>query len=713
MKKTLLFAATAIALTLGAPLAASAHDADAQQLCLDAACDMRALYEAPASAGGSAAAAVIGATRFGTWGIDTDGMNRDVRPGEDFFSYVSGKWAADTEIPADKSMYGSFLGLRDLSEKRVHQLLESYPQADPTTAGDAAKLAALYQGYLDEKTVEALDAKPLQPYLDAIRAAKDKDAIARLMGQSSASLGRSFFGSYVSDDQRNPDVYTLYFSQSGLGLGDREMYLGEKFAPQRERYVAYIAQLLELGGWADPKANADAIMQMETQIAKAHWTRAESRDRDKTYNPVVLAKLDTVAPGFPWQTYLSAAGLDYATDGVIRQDTALPKIATIFADTDLGTLQSWQAFHTIDNAAPMLSSRFANAEFEFRSKFLSGQPEQAARWKRAVSYTSSAMGEAIGRDYVELYFPADAKAKMDALVGNVKAAMGARLDQLDWMSPATKAEAHAKLKGFGLKIGHPDTWRDYSDLKVANGDVLGNAVRAAQFEWDYRRVRIGKPVDKAEWGMTPQTVNAYYNSVKNEIVFPAAILQPPFFDPDADPAVNYGGIGGVIGHEIIHGFDDQGRKSDGNGLLRDWWTAEDAAKFEVQAAKLGAQYEAYEFPQLPGMHINSKVAMGENIGDLGGLTIALEAYRRSLGGSEAPVIGGFTGEQRFFMGWAQVWRTLWRDDALRQQLVNGTHSPGHIRAFAPLRNIDAWYDAFDVTKADALWVAPEDRVRIW
>ncbi len=713
MKKTLLFAATAIALTLGAPLAASANGSDADQHCLDAACDMRALYAAPASAGGSTDTAVIAANRFGTWGIDTAGMNRDVRPGEDFFSYVSGKWAADTDIPADKSMYGSFLGLRDLSEKRVHQLLESYPQADPATGGDAAKLAALYQGYLDEKTVEALDAKPLQPYLDAIRAAKNKDAIARLMGQSSASLGSSFFGAYVSDDQRNPDVNTLYFSQSGLGLGDREMYLGEKFAPQRERYVAYIAQLLQLGGWAKPKANADAIMKLETAIAKAHWTRAESRDRDKTYNPVVLAKLDTVAPGFPWQPYLSAAGLDYATDGVIRQNTALPKIAKIFATTDLGTLQAWQAFHTIDNAAPMLSSRFANAEFEFRSKFLSGQPEQAARWKRAVSYTSSAMGEAIGRDYVELYFPADAKAKMDALVVNVKAAMGARLDQLDWMSPATKAEAHAKLKGFGLKIGHPETWRDYTDLKVVKGDVLGNALRAAQFEWDYRRVRAGKPVDKAEWGMTPHTVNAYYSSVKNEIVFPAAILQPPFFDPDADPAVNYGGIGGVIGHEIIHGFDDQGRKSDGDGLLRDWWTAADAAKFEVQAAKLGAQYEAYEFPQLPGMHINSKVAMGENIGDLGGLTIALEAYRRSLGGKDAPVIDGFTGEQRFFMGWAQVWRTLWRDDALRQQLVNGTHSPGHIRAFAPLRNIDAWYDAFDVNKSDALWVAPEDRVRIW
>ena len=705
MKKTLLFAATAFALSLAAP-AAMAHDA-----CLDDACHTLSLFDSVDSTGGGTAP--IEAQRFGEWGIDTAGMDTSVRPGEDFFAYVSGTWAENTQIPSDKSMYGSFLVLRDLSEARVRQLLEGYELGDPAGTGNAAKLAALYQGFLDEAAVEALGAQPLQPHLEAIRAVADKDGMAALMGNRNASFGGSFFGHYVGDDQRNPDVYTLYLSQSGLGLGDRQMYLDDKFAPQRERYVEYIAQMLELAGWDDPQGNAQKIMAMETRIAEAHWTRAESRNRDKTYNPVTFAELDTVAPGFPWQTYLAAAGVDYADAGVMRQDTALPKIAQIFADTDLDTLKAWQAFHTTDNAASLLSSDFVDAEFEFRSKFLSGQPEQRERWKRAVSYASSAMGEAIGQDYVKLYFPADAKAKMDDLVANVKAAMGARLDTLEWMSPATKAEAHAKLKGFGLKIGHPDEWRDYSGLQLANGDVFGNAERAMAFEWDYRKGRIGQPVDKAEWGMTPQTVNAYYNSVKNEIVFPAAILQPPFFDPAADPAVNYGAIGGVIGHEIIHGFDDQGRKSDGAGLLRDWWTAEDAAKFEVQAAKLGAQYEAFEFPQLPGMHINGRVAMGENIGDLGGLTIALEAYRRSLDGQEAPVIDSFTGEQRLFMGWAQVWRTLWRDDALRQQLVNGTHSPGHIRAFAPLRNMDAWYEAFNVTEADPLYVAPEDRVRIW
>ena len=677
MKKTSLFAAMAVALTFSAQ--ASAHD---HSNCLDQACDTQALFHIERSeAGGSATAAESNiAKRYGTWGIDTDGMDRSVRPGQDFFRYVSGNWAEDTPIPADRSSYGNFAVLRDLSEARVRGLVEGYKPGNPATDGDQAKVAALYAGFMDEAAIQALGAKPLAPKLEAIRATRDKTAFATLMGAQQGDFGRSFFGLSVSDDQRDPDHYTLYLSQSGLGLGDREMYLRENFAPQRERYQAYIAQMLQLAGWPQAEASAKAILAMETRIAEAHWTRAESRDRDKTYNPLELAAFERTAPGFPWAAFFKSAGVDQATRAVIRQDTAIPKIAAIYADTDLATLQAWQAFSTIDAAAPLLSRDFADAQFEFRSKFLSGQPEQRERWKRGVALADATMGEAIGRDYVQLYFPADAKAK---------------------------------LQNFGLKIGHPETWRDYSGLQIANADVLGNAQRSRQFEWDYRRARIGKPVDKAEWGMTPQTVNAYYSPVKNEIVFPAGILQPPFFDPAADPAVNYGAIGGVIGHEIIHGFDDQGRKSDGKGELRDWWTAEDARKFEAQAAKLGAQYEAYEFPQLPGMRINGKVAMGENIGDLGGITIALEAYRRSLQGKPAPVIDGFTGEQRLFMGWGQVWRTLWRDDALRQQLVNGTHSPGHIRAFAPLRNVDAWYEAFDIQPGDALWIAPGDRVRIW
>ena len=676
MKKTLLSAATAAALAL----------------CL------------------AAPAAAQEATRYGAWGIDTAGMNPDVDPGDDFFEYVSGTWADTTEIPSDRSSYGSFLVLRDLSEARVRSLVEGY---DPAAGGDAGKVATLYRDFMDEAAIEALGDAPLQPHLDAIRAIDDKAAMAASMGEANTGFGSTFFGAYVSDDQMDPDRYALYLGQSGLGLGDRQMYLDEKFAPQRERYVQYIAQLLGLAGWDDPQGNAEQVMALETAIAEAHWTRADSRDRSKTYNPIPVFDIMMFAPGFPWEKFFGAAGLNHVPRVVMRQASAFPKMAMVFADADLDTLKAWQAFHTVDNAAPLLSQPFVEAEYEFRSKFLAGQPEQRPRWKRGVQLAEMTMGEAIGRDYVQLYFPPDAKAKMDDLVANVKAAMGARLAQLDWMGPETKAEAARKLAGFGLKIGHPDQWRDYSALSIVPGDVAGNVVRSATFEWDYDRARIGQPVDEAEWGMTPQTVNAYYSSVKNEIVFPAAILQPPFFDPDADPAVNYGAIGGVIGHEIIHGFDDQGRKSDGGGLLRDWWTAEDAAQFEAEAAKLGAQYEAFEFPQLPDLHINGKVAMGENIGDLGGLTIALEAYRRSLDGQPAPVIDGFTGEQRFFMGWAQVWRTLWRDDALRQQLVNGTHSPGHIRAFAPLRNIDAWYTAFGVEAGDALYVAPEDRVRIW
>jgi putative endopeptidase len=707
LRKSLLSAAIAVSCAFAAPAAFARDD----HACLDETCTLQALFDdASASTGGGDA---IAAKKLGTWGVDTAGMDRNADPGKDFFAYASGNWAKTTQIPADKSMYGSFLVLRDLSEARVRKLVESYKSGDPAKDGDQAKVAALYAGFMDEAAVEALGAKPLAPMLDAIRKADSHQAQAQLMGQAHGGLGASFFNLSVGDDAKDPDRYTLYLSQAGLGLGDREMYLDPKFAPQRERYQAYIAQLLQLAGWAQPEASAKAVLAMETEVARAHWTRAESRDRSKTYNPKELAAFAADAPGFAWPAFFAAAGVDIAPRAVVRQDSAVPKLAKIFADTDVATLQAWQAFRTADYAAPMMAKAFADAHFDFRQKFLAGQPEQRERWKRGVAFAEGAMGEAIGRDYVALYYPADAKAKMDDLVANVKAAMGTRLDALEWMGPATKAEARAKLAGFGLKIGHPEQWRDYSALEVRNGDVVGNALRSQAFEWDYDRARIGQPVDKAEWNMTPQTVNAYYNSVKNEIVFPAAILQPPFFDPDADPAVNYGAIGGVIGHEIIHGFDDQGRKSDGAGVLRDWWTAEDAAKFEAQAAKLGAQYEAYPFPQLPGMKINGKVAMGENIGDLGGLTIALEAYRRSLDGKPAPEIDGFSGEQRLFLGWAQVWRTLWRDDALRQQLVNGTHSPGHIRAFAPLRNIDAWYDAFGVESGDALYIAPEERVRIW
>jgi len=594
----------------------------------------------------------------------------------------------------------------------MRTLVEGYKPGDAANP-DRAKVATLYQGFMDEAAIERADAAPLLERLAPVKAATTKDDVAVLMGKSMGGFGASFFGPGVNDDAKQPDIYALYLRQSGLGLGDRDLYLDPKFAPQVVRYQAYVAQMLGMANWPNAQAAAAKIVAMETRIAQAHWTRAQSRDRDKTYNPMTLAQLQAQAPGFPWAKFWTAAGIDKANRAIVAQNTAFPKIAEVFATTDLDTLKAWQAFRTADDIAPLLSKRFVDANFDFRSKFLNGQPQQRDRWKRGINVTERALGEAIGRDYVALYFPPASKTKMDELVGNLRIALRGRIDGLPWMGAATKQEAQAKLANFSVKVGYPDKWRDYSALQITPGDLIGNVERAGRFEWDYRRNRMGGPVDKAEWGMTPQTVNAYYNSVKNEIVFPAAILQPPFFDPDADPAVNYGGIGGVIGHEISHGFDDQGRKSDGKGVLRDWWTAQDAAKFEAQAVKLGAQYEAYTFEGLPGVKINGRASMGENIGDLGGVLISLDAYHTSLGGKPAPVLDGYSGDQRFFLGWGQVWRTLFRTEALRQQLVSDPHSPGQIRAINPLRNVDAWYKAFDVKPGDAQYLAPADRVRIW
>lgn len=650
--------------------------------------------------------------RYGSWGFDTSGMDRSVKPGDDWFRFVNGAWVARTQIPADRSSYGAFAVLRDISEQRLRSLISGYGAAD-TAHPDRMKAAILYADYMDAATADRLDAAPLVQRLAPVKAATSKADIAGLMGRSLGGFGASFFAPGINDDAKQPDIYSLYLRQSGLGLGDRDLYLDPKFAPQVARYRQYVAQMLTFAGWPDPAASADAVVAMETRLASAHWTRAQSRDRDKTYNPMTLAQLTAQAPGFAWPTFFKAAGINSADRVIVAQNTAFPGIAKVFTDTDLPTLKAWEAFRIADDMAPLLSKRFVDAHFDFRSKFLNGQPQQRERWKRAVAFTENGIGEGIGRDYVALYFPPESKAKMDRLVGNLRVALAGRIRNLTWMGPATKAQALDKLQGFNVKIGYPDKWRDYTALQVRPHDLVGNAEAAQRFEWDYRRRRIGNPVDKAEWGMTPQTVNAYYNSVKNEIVFPAAILQPPFFDPKADDAVNYGGIGGVIGHEISHGFDDQGRKSDGHGVLRDWWTAEDATKFEAQASRLGGQYEAYSFDGLPGIHINGRASMGENIGDLGGVLIALDAYHNSLGGKPAPVIDGFTGDQRFFLGWGQVWRTLFRNEALRQQLVSDPHSPGQIRAVNPLRNVDAWYAAWNIDPSQKQYLAPEDRVRIW
>ena len=680
-------------------------------------------WPAEASAPPAAASATsVEAKPMGPWGFDLSGMDRSVKPGDDFDEYANGAWTKRTQIPPDRARYGAFDALRELSDLRVQKLLEeiqhtatTLPTEASPEAADRVKLAELFASFLNQGEADRKDAGPIQPKLAKIKAINSLHDMAVLMGESEGSFatGGSIVRVYVGADEKKSDYNTLYVSQSGLGLPDRDYYLKAIYAKQKQRYQQYVEQMLGMIGWDDPKGSAQKILELETSIAEAHWTRAENRNREKTYNPMTIKALVELAPDFDWQAMLDAAGVGQAGQIVVSQNTAMPKIARIFSQAPLPTLQAWQAFKVADEAAPLLSSRFVDASFEFHGKFMSGAPEQRDREKRAATFCESAMGEAVGREYVAKYFPPEAKAKAEALVEDIKTAMRNRIEHVTWMSPETKSRALAKIGKFGVKIGYPDKWRDYSMLIADPQGLFGNAARAQRFQYEYRISKLGQKVDRKEWGMTPQTVNAYYNPSMNEIVFPAAILQPPFFDANADAAINYGGIGAVIGHEITHGFDDQGRKSDGDGVLNDWWTPEDAAKFETQASRLGAQYESFDFPAAPGSHINGKATMGENIADLGGILNAIDAYHLHLNGKPAPVLDGFTGDQRVFLGWAQVWRSLIRDAALKQQLATDPHSPGSVRAFAPLRNVDAWYKAFDIQPGDKQFIPPEQRVRIW
>ena len=655
-------------------------------------------------------AQIAKASRMGPWGFDLSAMNRAIKPGDDFVGFSSGTYLANLDIPADRTNWNSFAILRELSDARIGAVIDR-SAATPGAKGEAQQIGGLYNSFMSEAAIEALDAKPLAGDLAAIRKARTLPAIARLMGKTNGGFGSSFFASYISQDAKDPNVNVTYLTQAGLGLPNRDYYLEAKFAEKKTAYQAYVAKLLTMAGWADAEKAAADIVALETTIAQAQWPIADQRDADKTYNPKTIAELEALAPGFPWKAWLMGASLGEAPRVIVGEPTAFTRIAAIYAATPVATLQAWQAFHTVDQASPYLSRRFVDANFEFRAKTLSGQPEQRARWKRGVTLVSSNLGEAVGKLYVDAYFPAESKAKMEKLVADLRVALKGRIDKLDWMSPETKVKAQAKLAAFTVKIGYPNKWRDYSALKITTGDLYGNVERATAFEWAFNVAKLGKPVDRDEWGMFPQTVNAYYNPTLNEIVFPAAILQPPFFDPEADAAINYAGIGAVIGHEISHGFDDEGRKFDGDGSLRDWWQPADAAKFEVQTARLGAQYSAFE--PVPGSRVNGDLTMGENIGDLGGILIALDAYHLSLGGQPAPVIDGLTGDQRFFLGFSQIWRSKYRDDAIRQQVVSDPHSPAQFRVIGTLRNVDAWYDAWGVKPGDKWYVKPEDRVRIW
>ena len=707
MKKVLLSAAAAAALSLAAFGAQAGDD----HRCLTDDCVVQSLFnfaDAPAQGG---APVSLESPRYGTWGFDLSGRDPSAKPGDDFFRYANGAWADRTEIPSDRTRFGNFDALSVLSEARVNAIIADVA-AGKVQDKDAQKIGDAYKSFMDEATIEKLDIKPLAAELAAVKAVKTHKDMTALGGKGQTGNFASILGIGITTDAKSPQKYAVAVGGGGLGLPDRDYYLDAKFADKKAAYEVYITKMLTMAGWPNPAQAAKDIIAFETKIAEASWTRAERRNRDKTYNPMTRAELTAYTPGFDWDAYLAQTELPKGVDRfILTTNTAFPKFAKAYAETDIETLKAWQAFKLVDGAAPMLSKRFVDANFEFRAKTLGGQPEQRPRWKRGVAFTNGMVGESVGRIYVARYFPPESKAKMIDLVADIRTAMKIRIENLPWMSPETKVKALDKLAKFTVKIGYPDEWRDYSGLEIKPGDLYGNATRAGAFEWRRDVARLFQPVDKKEWGMTPQTVNAYYNSVNNEIVFPAAILQAPFFDPTADDAINYGGIGGVIGHEISHGFDDQGRKSNGDGVLADWWTAEDAAKFKAQADRLGAQYGAFE--PLPGAKVQGALTMGENIGDLGGLSLAYDAYLISLKGKPAPVLDGVTGQQRVFYGWAQVWRAKIRDEALRQQVVTDPHSPAYYRVNGTIRNIDAWYEAFGIKEGDKLYVKPEDRVRIW
>jgi putative endopeptidase len=688
---------------------------------------LRVLLAAASLAGaaaGSASAQAGDKPQFGAWGFDITAMDGAVKPGDDFNRYASGAWLARTAIPADKPIASLRYLMSDRTEARLHEMMEQAAAGAPAVPVTLeGKVGAFYKAFMDEGRIEALGAAPIAPELAAVRAAPDRAALAGLMGRGGKDFEGFIFSLTEDVDLKNVGRYAVYVGQAGLGLPDRDYYLEPAFAAQKSAYQAYVAGLLTLIGWPDAQTQAAAVVGFETRIAQASWTKAEQRDPDKSYNPMTRAELEAFAPDFPWKPFFANADLAGVGRVIVAEKSAFPRIAAVYAATPLDALKAWQAFTVTDNAAFYLATPFSQARFAFRDKTLSGQPEEAARWKRAVRAVSGgdctgvdrvdcfgSMGFGVGQIYAARYFPPAAKAKIEALVADVKGAMRARLERVDWMGPATKVEALKKLDTYQIKVGYPDHPRDYSGVNIRADDLVGDVRRAGEGDWRFYVGRLNGPVDRSDWLMTPQTNDAYNGSLR-DIVFPAGILQPPMFDPAADPAINYGAIGAVIGHELTHGFDDEGRKLDAEGQLRDWWTPADAQAFEARAKRLSAQYSSYQ--PVPGAHINGELTLGENIADLGGVNVALEAYHRSLHGRPARSVGGFTGDQRVFLGWAQAWRGKAREDYVRKQVVSDPHSPRAFRVIGPVRNVDAWYAAFGVKPGDAYYVDPDQRVRIW
>jgi putative endopeptidase len=647
-----------------------------------------------------------------TSGIDLQWMDKSVRPQDDLYEYLNGKWLKTFQIPPDKGVYGSFTAIDDAIQLELRGIIESLPQSGGDA--DTQKVVDMYASFMDEGRLETLGLQPLQAEFAAIDAMKDASAIPATMAHLTKIGAGGPFGLNVSVDAKNSSQYAVTIFQSGLGMPDRDYYLKDdaKLKATREKYLAHMQKMLSMAGDGQADKNATAILALETSIAQVQWTRVENRDPIKTYNKKTFTELPQVMAGYDWRSYLHGTGIDGRADWlIVSQPSYFTNLSKIMSSTPLPVWKAYFKWRVLSAAAPYLSKQFVDERFAFNGTVLRDVPENQPRWKRGINLIDGSLGEALGKRYVEKYFPPENKARMQILVRNVLEAYRRDIELLDWMSADTKVGAQQKLAKVSPKIGYPDHWRDYSTLRIERGDLQGNVVRAAEFEYWRQVDKLGKPVDRTEWNMTPQTVNAYYNPTKNEIVFPAAILQPPFFDAKADDAVNYGGIGGVIGHELSHGFDDRGSQYDADGNLHDWFTKEDHDKFAAKTKALVEQYNAYE--PVPDYHVNGALTLGENIGDNSGLAIAYRAYHLSLGLHEGPVIDGFTGDQRFYMGWSQVWRGKAREAETIQRIKTDPHSPAAVRGVAPLRNQPGFYKAFNLKPGDKMYLAPEQRVIIW
>ncbi len=669
------------------------------------------------SAGVLALNAATGKSSIGTWGFDLAAMDKSVKPGDDFFHYAGGTWMKNTQIPADRSSWGSFQILAAKSETDVKALIDEIANKANPPGSIEQKVADYYNSYVDTAKIDQLGLKPFEADLARVAGLKTYEDVAAFIGDPSIATN-SPVGWGIGLDEKNPDRYTVNVAQAGLGMPDRDYYLkpDQKFAETRGAYKAYIAKMLGMVNYADAAGWADKIMALETKIAEIQWPIEKLRDRDANYNAKSRAELKAFAPEFPWDAGLASSGLQNQDFFVVGSPQPVQALAKLFRATPVDLWKAYLTFHYVNGEADIMPAAFDDASFAFNGTVLTGQPQKRERWKRATTALSGApflapMGEAVGQLYVKRHFSPQAKAEVRKIVDNLLASYRERIANLEWMSPETRQVAMRKAEKVRIKIAYPDRWRDYSKLDIRAGDAYGNRKRAAMWDTQRQVVRMNQKTDKDEWGMSPQTVNAYYNPTWNEIVFPAAILQAPFFDVNADPAVNYGAIGGVIGHEMGHGYDDQGAKSDENGVLHSWWKKEDEDRFGTKVKALAAQYSAFE--PLPGLHVNGDFTSGENIGDLGGLTVGLHAYKLSLNGKTAPTLDGFTPEQRVFLGWCQVWRSNQREAALRNQVTSNVHSPAQYRCNGVVRNVDAWYDAFGVKPGDKLYLKPEDRVHIW